>query len=132
MPKTLNVLVMDPPYESERTTTAFRLIDAALGKGHRVRVFAYEGAVNLTMAGQAAHPNPLHDTDVETELHPTSKEWVERLFHDADGRLEWINCGMCVDERGAGDWIEGPRRGGPGDFTAWLGDADATIVIPTA
>ncbi len=132
MTSSLNLLIMDPPYESERTTTAFRLIDAALARGHSVRVFAYEGAVNLTMAGQAAHPNPLHGTDVDAEMHPTTREWVERLFAVAGGRLEWVNCGLCVDERGAGDWTNGPRRGGPADFTGWVTDGSATIVIPTA
>ena len=56
MAKTLTVLLMDPPFESANTTTAFRIIEAALRKGHRVHVFAYEGAVNLTMQGQQAHP----------------------------------------------------------------------------
>jgi tRNA 2-thiouridine synthesizing protein D len=131
MAKTLTVLLMDPPYEDERTTTAFRIIDAALGKGHNVRVFAYEGAVNLTMADQAPHPNPVKGTSVDDERHPTTKDWASALFGSADGRLEWINCGLCVDERGAGNWIEGPRRGGPADFTAWVTSSDATLVIPT-
>jgi len=131
MAKTFNIFIMDPPYESERSTTAFRLMDAAIAKGHHVRVFAFEGAVSLTVADQAPHPNPFHDTDVEEELHPLTKEWAERLFRAAGDRLEWVNCGLCVDERGAGNWINGPRRGGPGDFTAWVDDGDATIVIPT-
>lgn len=50
MGKALTLALMDAPYESERSTTAFRIVDAALRKGHTVRVFAYEGAVNLTMA----------------------------------------------------------------------------------
>ncbi len=131
MTQTLNLLLMDPPYENERTTTAFRLIDAALAKGHTVRVFAYEGAVALTMADQSPHANPVHASSVQDESHPTTKEWTQRLFSTADGRLEWVNCGLCVDERGAGNWIEGPRRGGPGDFMTWVNEGDATIVIPT-
>ena len=46
-------------------------------------------------------------------------------------KLDWINCGLCVDERGAGNWIDGPRRGGPPDFYKWVQESDATIVIPT-
>lgn len=45
---------MDAPYESPNSTTALRIIDAALRKGHNVNVFAYEGAVNLTMKEGAA------------------------------------------------------------------------------
>ena len=39
-----------------RTTTAFRLLQAALEPGRDVNVFAYEGAVALSFARQAAMP----------------------------------------------------------------------------
>ena len=125
------IALMDPPYEKETTTTAFRIMDAAIRKGHDVKVFAYEGAVNLTMAEQAGHPNPLKGTTAEEEEHPNTKDWVAALFDAADGRLEWVNCGLCVDERGAGNWIEGPRRGGPADFVEFVNSSDQTLVIPT-
>jgi tRNA 2-thiouridine synthesizing protein D len=131
MTKALTLALMDAPYESERSTTAFRIIDAALTKGHTVWVFAYEGAVNLTMADQAPHPNPVKGTSIEEEDHPTTKDWVTALFDSADGRLDWVNCGLCVDERGAANWIEGPRRGGPKDFVDWVEASDQTFVIPT-
>lgn len=127
---TLTVALMDPPYETETTTTAFRIIDAALRRGHRVQVFAYEGAVNLTMAEQAPHANPVKGTSAEEEHHPTTKDWVASLFGAAEGRLEWINCGLCVDERGAGNWIDGPVRGSPKEFAEWVEGSDATLVIP--
>jgi tRNA 2-thiouridine synthesizing protein D len=131
--KTLTVALMDPPYESESSTTALRIIDAALRKGHNVRVFAYEGAVNLTMRSQQPHANPAKGTTVEQEQHPTTKDWVASLFTLPQGEqtLEWINCGLCVDERGAGEWIEGPKRGAPKDFLDWVRVSDAVLVIPT-
>ncbi|HXG51337.1 MAG TPA: DsrE family protein [candidate division Zixibacteria bacterium] len=132
--KTLTVAIMDAPYESANSTTAMRIIDAALKKGHNVNVFAYEGAVNLTMKAQAAHPNPVKGTTVEQEQHPTTKDWVSALFKLASEkgvRLDWVNCGLCVDERGAGDWIEGPRRGGPKDLLDASNTSDATLIIPT-
>ncbi|MGH2684151.1 MAG: DsrE/DsrF/TusD sulfur relay family protein [Actinomycetota bacterium] len=131
MTKTMTLALMDPPYESERTTTAFRLIDAALRKGHAVQVFAYEGAVNLTMADQSPHPNPVKGTTIEEEHHPTTKDWVAALLASSDGRLQWVNCGLCVDERGAGRAISGAERGGPNDFVAWVEASDQTFVIPT-
>ena len=132
--KTLSLLIMDPPYESANTTTAFRLIQSAINKGHHVNVFAYEGAVSLSMKGQEPHPNPVHGTTVEEEQHPTTKDWIASLFQLARRQgaiLTWTNCGMCVDERGAGDWIEGCRRGGPKDFYEMSKISDATLVIPT-
>jgi len=128
---TLTIALMDPPYETETTTTALRIVDAALRKGHQVNVFAYEGAVNLTMAEQSPHANPVKGTSAEQEQHPTSKDWIAALFRTASGRLSWINCGLCVDERGAGKWIEGPVRGSPKEFAEWVKGSDATVVIPT-
>ena len=134
MAKTLSLLLMDPPFESANSTTAFRIIDAALGKGHHVKVFAFEGAVSLTMKGQEPHPNPVHETDCEKENHPLPRTFIAALFENAKAKgveLEWVNCGFCVDERGAGDWIDGPRRGGPPDFKKMLDESDTTLVIPT-
>jgi len=134
MAKTLTVCIMEPPYESANSTTSMRIIDAALQKGINVNVFAYEGAVSLTVKDQKPHPNPVHGTSVEEEKHPTTRQLVAGLFELAKEKgvkLDWINCGLCVDERGAGNWIEGPRRGGPADFHKWVQDSNATLVIPT-
>ena len=132
--KTITIAIMDAPYESANSTTALRIVNAALQKGHNVNVFAYEGAVSLTMRAQAPHPNPVKGTTVEQEQHPTTKDWVGALFQLAQknqAKLDWVNCGLCVDERGAGEWIEGPRRGGPKDFLDASLASDATLVIPT-
>ena len=135
MPKTLNILIMDPPYESANTATAFRIIAASLEKGHHVSVFAYEGATALTLEGQMGHPNPVKKTSVEEEKHPLSKDLVAGLFdlaHRNQVTLNWINCGMCVDERGVGNWINGPKRGGPPDFVKAVSGSDQTLVIATS
>ncbi|QVN21653.1 DsrE family protein [Burkholderia pyrrocinia] len=130
----LTLALMDPPYEKAASTTALRIVDAALRRGHDVTVFAYEGAVNLTMKAQAPHANPVKGTSVEEEDHPTTRDWVAALFQLAAQqgvKLDWINCGLCVDERGAGDWIEGPRRGSPKDFLDSTIQSNAVLVIPT-
>ncbi len=132
--KTVTIAIMDAPYESANSTAAMRIINSVLEKGHNVNVFAYEGAVNLTMKNQQPHPNPVKGTSVEQEQHPTTKDWVALLFSVASKKgvkLDWVNCGLCVDERGAGDWIEGPRRGGPKDFLDGSNASDTTLVIPT-
>ena len=53
--KTLTFVLMDPPYENARTTTALRLIDLAVRRGWNVNVFAYEGAVYVANAKQTPH-----------------------------------------------------------------------------
>ncbi len=131
---TLTFALMDPPYENARSTTALRLIDIAARRGYNVNVFAYEGAVCLPFARQAAHPNAVHGRDVEEEDHPLPREWVAAVMAAAErngGRVDWVNCGLCVDERGVDEAIAGVRRGTPGDFWKMASESDNTLVIPT-
>ena len=124
---TLTIALMDSPYESGTTTTALRIADAAVRKGHNVNMFAYEGSTYLTMKEQKGHPNPVKGTSVEEQKHPTTANFVAGLL--ATGKVEWINCGMCVDERGSGDWIDGPRRGGPADLLKWSEESETTLIM---
>jgi tRNA 2-thiouridine synthesizing protein D len=131
--KSLTLALMDPPYESANTATAFRIISAALKKGIRVNVFAYEGAVCLPLKDQAPHANPVKGTTVEEEEHPTTKAFVSSLLEIGgdDPLLVWVNCGLCVDERGAANAVEGVRRGSPADFLKMALESTNTLVIPT-
>jgi len=45
--------------------------------------------------------------------------------------FNWVNCGLCVDERGVGETIEGVRRGSPADCWKMAQASSATLVIPT-
>jgi tRNA 2-thiouridine synthesizing protein D len=113
--KTLTFAIMDPPYENARTATALRLIDIAIRRGHDVNVFA-------------------HGRDVAQEDHPLPKDWITALIAEAKkhgAKLDWINCGLCVDERGVGEAIEGVRRGSPADFWKFAASSDNTLVIGT-
>lgn len=134
MPKTLTFALMDPPFENARSTTALRLIDIAVRRGINVNVFAYEGAVYLPFARQAPHANAVHGRGVEEENHPLPRVWVQALMREAQAqgaRLDWVNCGLCVDERGAGEAIDGVRRGSPADFWNFAQNSDNTLVIGT-
>ena len=132
--KTLTFLLMDPPYENARTTTALRIIDAAVKKGHHVRVFAYEGAVYVPFALQKAHPNAVHGRDAGQEQHPIPSEWVTAIQKQAEANkttFEWTNCGLCIDERGANEALPFVKRGSPADFLNGADTADNTLVIAT-
>jgi tRNA 2-thiouridine synthesizing protein D len=134
MSRALTIAIMDGPYESANSTTAFRIMAAALQKGIDVNVFAYEGAVSLSLKDQQPHANPVKGTTVDQEGHPTTRAFVAGLLQLAQqkgARLDWVNCGLCVDERGAGGWIEGVRRGGPPDFLKMTQASVNTLVIPT-
>jgi tRNA 2-thiouridine synthesizing protein D len=130
--KNLTFVLMDAPYENARTVTAFRLIDVAVRRGHDVTVFAYEGAVSLAVAKQAKHSNAVHGRSVEEEDHPLPREWVEALLAKAaetGSKVDWINCGLCVDERGVAEAVPGTRRGSPADLWKAADAGDNTLVI---
>jgi len=131
--KTLTLALMNPPYESANSTTAFRIISAALKRGLRVNVFAYEGAVSLPLKDQTPHANPVKGTSMEEEEHPTTRAFVSSLLEIGGDNplLTWVNCGLCVDERGAANAVEGVKRGGPADFLKMAESSTNTLVIPT-
>ncbi|MCG8433146.1 MAG: DsrE family protein [Gammaproteobacteria bacterium] len=132
--KTLTFAIMDAPFESARTATTFRLLDIAARRGYNINVFAYEGAVYLPFARQAPHPNAVHGRDVDEENHPLPKDWVAAIKTAAEengGSFVWVNCGLCVDERGAGESIDGIKRGTPGDFWNMAVDSDNVLVVAT-
>jgi tRNA 2-thiouridine synthesizing protein D len=132
--KTITFALMDPPYENARCTTAMRLINIAAQRGYDVNVFAYEGAVGLPFTKQSPHPNAVHGHDADEEDHPLPHEWIEAMAETATangGNLDWINCGLCVDERGVHEALEFVRRGSPADLWKWAEASDNTLVIPT-
>ena len=134
MATTLTLALMDAPYENARSTTALRLVDLAVKRGFNVNVFAYEGAVYLPFAKQAQHANAVHGRSVEEENHPLPRAWIAALMKEAAAKgtkLDWVNCGLCVDERGAAEAIDGVRRGSPVDFWNFSQNSQNTLVIGT-
>jgi len=132
--RTLSFALMDAPYESANLTTAFRILDAAARRGHNINVFAYEGAAALAFTRQSSHPNPVHGKNVAEENHPTTKDQVAALLAEAaknGSKVDWVNCGMCVDERGVNEFVPKTRRGSPADFQAFTDSSDNILVIPT-
>lgn len=133
--KTLTFVLMDAPFESSRTATALRVVDEALARGININVFAYEGAVLLPFKHQQQHANAVHGHDVEQEDHPLPREWVAGMMAKAGAAgsdFVWVNCGLCVDERGAGDCIDGVQRGTPADLWKMASASDNTLIVATA
>ena len=132
--KTITIALMDAPFESARSTTALRLIDLAARRGYDINVFAYEGAVLQPFSAQTPHANAVHGRSVEEENHFIPKEAIAGLMRTAEangGKIDWVNCGLCVDERGAGAAIAGVRRGSPADFWQMAEASENTLVIAT-
>ena len=130
----LTFVLMDPPFENARSTTALRLIDCAVKKGFHVNVFAYEGAVALPFANQKQHGNSIHNRNLEEENHPTTKEWIKGIFEEAQKTgsiIDWVQCGFCVDERGVNEYAPELRRSGPSELVKFIEISDNTLVIST-
>ena len=126
--------IMDPPFESERSTTFFRLLAICAERGYDIGVFAYEGAVHLAFDRQSPHGTSVQQTTAERENHPLPTEWLRELMRVAasrGGRIDWVNCGLCVDERGVSEAIEGTRRGSPQDFWKMVSASANVLTIGT-
>ena len=79
-------------------------------------------------------PCQVHGCDVEEEDHPLPKDWIAAIMKAArenGGKVDWVNCGLCVDERGVKEAIDGCRRGTPGDLWNFANDSDNTLIIGT-
>ena len=86
------------------------------------------------MTSQKPHANAVHGRTLEEEAHPTPHAWVGSLIELAKSTgvpFDWVTCGLCVDERGANDVVEGVRRGSPADFWKMNLESVNTLVIPT-
>ena len=94
--KTLHITLTAGPYGNETPVTVFRLVDAALSKGHHVNVLGYEDGVLLTAKAQKQHDDPIwkekteHHTDAG-KAHSTTAEFVERLLAkgQSEPHLNW-------------------------------------------
>jgi tRNA 2-thiouridine synthesizing protein D len=87
----------------------------------------------LPFARQAPHANAVHGRDVAQEDHANPKDWIAALLVAAEQRgvkLDWVNCGLCVDERGVGEAIAGTRRGSPADLWKFV-QASTNTLVPT-
>ena len=77
----------------------------------------------------------MHGHSEADEDHPLTRAWIAALRDAARARgtrLEWVNCGLCVDERGMEPSIEGTRRGSPADLARFIHESDNTLVVPTS
>jgi tRNA 2-thiouridine synthesizing protein D len=76
----------------------------------------------------------VHGRDVGEEDHPNPKDWLAAVMAEAarhGATIDWVQCGLCVDERGATESIPGTRRGSPADLWKFVEASDNTLVIPT-
>lgn len=124
--------VMGAPYESELSTTVMRMVDEALQQGHRVTVWTCGGATTLTLQS-LTDSKPRNLLDMATEntdarYHSTAT-LVGKLIEISEGRLQWLVCRHCMEERGACEQISGVKVVSAFKFLRYLNEAEVSIVM---
>lgn len=125
--RVLFLAMIGAPYESDTTTTLLRMADAAVAARHRVSVWTCGFATTLTLATLGdSKPRNLLSWD---ERFPSTAALVTALLDAAAGRLEWLVCRYCMEERGATAQIDGVAVRPPYEFVDRLLAADASLVM---
>jgi hypothetical protein len=120
------------PFEGEETTTLLRLVAAAVAAGLQVTVWCCRGSTLLTQSdlGPSRMRNLLEvgTGRVERE-YPTTAALVEELIRDAAGRLRWLVCSHCIQERGATHQVPSVKVLSPIRYFPTLRAADVSLVL---
>jgi tRNA 2-thiouridine synthesizing protein D len=115
---TIGFLVTRSPLQYEHVDTASAIAEAALDKGHQVKLFLYLDGTYT--------PNQ-YQTFPDLPVMPKDK-FATLVAKGA----QIIACGVCVNARGlqkGKDYIEGVRVGGLPDFAEQLGEVDRLITL---
>jgi sulfur relay (sulfurtransferase) complex TusBCD TusD component (DsrE family) len=115
------------PYESDLFTTAMRLADEAVRQGHQVTVWTCGYSTALTTAAVGdGKPRNMADW---TARYPSTSALAAHLLDWADGRLTWLVCRFCAEERGTLDQIPGVRIRPPYEFRERFSAADVALTL---
>ena len=76
-------------------------------------------------------PGSILKTDSKRPSRPSRGASIKNEVEKNGGKFDWINCGLCADERGVNDAVEGVRRGSPADLLKLASESDNTLVIGT-
>jgi sulfur relay (sulfurtransferase) complex TusBCD TusD component (DsrE family) len=130
--KSLFIGVMGAPYESELSTTVVRMVDEALRQCRRVTVWTCGGATSLTLRalGDSKPRNLLDLATGRTDMHYHSTAALAgELLEMSEGRLQWLVCRHCMEERGAIDQMSGVKIVSAFKFLHHLDQADVSMVM---
>ena len=115
------------PYASDLFTTAVRVAEAAVRQRHQVTVWACGYATTLTLCATGeTKPRNTWAWDVTC---PSTASQVRQLLGSVDGRLEWLVCRYCAQERGAVDQIPEVRMQPPGNFLRRANAAAVCLIL---
>ncbi len=115
---TLGFLLTTGPYQVQNSETLCKTAEAALDKGHAVKIFMYLDGVY----------NPIKYQKFP-DLDTLPKDRVQTLV---DKGAQIIACGICVNARGlenGKDYLEGVKVGGLPDFAEIVSEVDRLVTL---
>jgi sulfur relay (sulfurtransferase) complex TusBCD TusD component (DsrE family) len=123
--------VMGAPYESELSTSLLRMVSEALDGGYRITVWTCGGATTLTRAalGDVKPKNLLDLLTGSALLYPSTAALIGGMVRASAGRLQWLVCRHCAEERGALDQIAEARIQPPLRFAEHLERCDVPVIM---
>ncbi|MEU8208423.1 hypothetical protein AB0B85_04375 [Micromonospora sp. NPDC049044] len=117
------------PYESDLFTTAVRMAEEAVRQGHQTTLWTCGYSTALTVTGLApTKPRNLTEWDRD---YPSSAALATHLIDWSAGRLAWLVCRYCAEERGASAQIPAVRIRPPYEFVERSRAADVSLVLGT-
>ncbi|MDG4831707.1 hypothetical protein O7627_20720 [Solwaraspora sp. WMMD1047] len=129
MGRSLFLGLIGAPYESDLLTTTVRVAEEAVRQDHRVTMWTCGFATSLTMS--SVGPDKPRNALAWDGDFPSPAALATHLITWADGRLSWLVCRYCAEERGAMDQIPVVRIRPPYEFSQRANAADVCLVLGT-
>jgi sulfur relay (sulfurtransferase) complex TusBCD TusD component (DsrE family) len=127
--RSLFIGLMGTPYQSDLTTSCFRLTEEALRQGNQVVVWTCGYGTMLTQSTLVRPLDVLAQDENANEQHPSTAELVRALFRAYPTQLRWYVCLYCMEERGAVAQISEVEIKIPFSFNTYLTVADQGLVL---
>ena len=129
MGRSLFLGLIGAPYESDLFTTTVRMAEEAVRQEHEVTVWTCGYATALTVAALA--PTKPRNVIAWDTAYPSPAALATHLLGWAEGRLSWLICRYCAEERGTLDQLPGVRIRPPYEFIQRAHAADVCLVLGT-
>lgn len=123
--------MMGTPFQTDTVTSLFRMVESALEQGHAVTVWNCGHATGLSQVTLARPRDFFAGKDDAAQANPTTAELIQALHrrYEGSGRLEWLVCRYCMEERGTTAQIPEARVKIPFSFQHYLSAADVSLVL---
>ncbi len=121
--------LMGSPFDTDWTTTVFRLLDTLLKHRKNVCVWCCGFSTMITQTTATRPPDPIHPHAWDRDKVYSMSEMAQALLHRHPEQLRWCVCRYCMEERGATAQIPEVEILLPFSFNSYLNQADQSLVL---